>query len=189
VVDRLQLAARSTYGDAPKAECSKLTGTDRLQEQHSIAKESPMADPIHDLDEKLRRLLRDAYDIGDSDAETLLEVATTCMKSPGVLATAAATGVAVGAAGGVVTVGTLTIPAWLAGVLSGYVGGTAVCVIHNFTGAKAIDTFLQSTGLAPQDLRNDVTQLLRYQRPLQSTMHSRSERHRFLRAIGESIPA
>jgi hypothetical protein len=111
------------------------------------------------------------------------------MKSPGVLATAAATGVAVGAAGGVVTVGTLTIPAWLAGVLSGYVGGTAVCVIHNFTGAKAIDTFLQSTGLAPQDLRNDVTQLLRYQRPLQSTMHSRSERHRFLRAIGESIPA
>jgi hypothetical protein len=60
VVDRLQLAARSTYGDAPKAECSKLTGTDRLQEQHSIAKESPMADPIHDLDEKLRRLLRDA---------------------------------------------------------------------------------------------------------------------------------
>ena len=41
-----------------------------------------MSDPIQEFDQELRNMLKDAYDIGGSDAETLLEVATACMKAP-----------------------------------------------------------------------------------------------------------
>ena len=136
-----------------------------------------MGDPIREFDETLRGILRDAYDIGDTDAETLLEVALTCAKTSGVV-TGVATGGTFGLIGGTVTVGTLTVPAWVAGALAGFVGGTAVCTIQNFSGSMAIDRFLKSTGHTQQQFKTEVHTLLRRHRPLKSTPLSSRQRYR-----------
>ena len=68
-----------------------------------------MPDAIEKFDQELRQLVKNMYDIGDTDAETLLEVALTCSKSAGI-PTALTTGLATGAFGGTITIGTLAMP-------------------------------------------------------------------------------
>ncbi len=142
-----------------------------------------MSDPIEDLDNELRNILKDAYDISESDAETLLEVTAACMKSPATLATAATTGTVGAAVGGTVTIGTMALPAWFVGAAAGYIGGTAVCTMHNFTGAKAIDHFLRSTSFKDTKLNNDVSAILKNTVPSKSLPTTKRERYDFIRSI------
>ena len=69
-------------------------------------------DAIQEMDQKLRQILRDMYDIGDTEAQTLLKVAIQCAKTDGVQG-ALLTGLGSAVIGGTVTLGTTAIPAWL----------------------------------------------------------------------------
>ena len=118
-----------------------------------------------------------------TDAETLLEVALTCAKQAGV-PTAAVTGATFGIAGGSITLGSLTLPAWVAGALAGFVGGTLTCTIQNFAASKSIDHFLRSAGHIPQEFRVELRKLLHQQAPRRSTPLTVHERYNLYRLSG-----
>lgn len=137
-----------------------------------------MSDPVEEFDRELRQILRDMYDIGDSDAETLLEVVSACMKNPGTLATAITTGATGAAIGGTVSVGTLALPSWFVFAAAGYLGGTAHCTIHNFTAAKAVDSFLRSMSMNKSRLKIDVDRSIRMSTHKKATRTSKAQRYR-----------
>jgi uncharacterized membrane protein len=136
--------------------------------------EKEMADPIEKLDRKLRSMLADAYNIKATDAETILEVALKCAKTSGVVS-AATLGAAAGVYGGLVSVGTLVLPAWVAGALAGFVGGTLVCSMHDYTASKSIESFLKLTGHTNREFETEIESILNRTRSISSPV-SRRER-------------
>jgi hypothetical protein len=142
-----------------------------------------MSDPIERLDRELRQMLMDVYNIGDSDAETLLEVVSSCMKAPGTLATAATVGATGAAVGGTISVGTLALPSWFVFAAAGYLGGTATCSIHNYTGAKAVEHFLRSSSINKHHIKNDVNRVLRTNGSKRTNHAAKSHRYRVFKSL------
>jgi len=82
------------------------------------------------IDEKFLTELRSMGIVSYREQETLFDIAKRCAATVGVPA-AGGGAVAAAAIGGPISVGTLTIPAALAGALAGLFGGTFSCVMLN----------------------------------------------------------
>ncbi len=84
----------------------------------------------------------DATGYSKSNLQYLLNVSKLCAKQSGVPA-GAFVGLAGATAGGTVTLGTLTMPSYVAGFLAGFVGGTTQCIMARGAIKPVLDDILK----------------------------------------------
>lgn len=99
------------------------------------------------------------------------------MTSPGTLATAATLGAVGAVAGGTVSVGMLVLPAWFVFAAAGYLGGTAICAIHNYSWAIAVDRFLKPASVDKFQLKLDIDTVIMSSANMHSTSASKLQRY------------
>ena len=102
------------------------------------------------LNQEVLKFGRDLHNEGvditgysESNLRYLLRISKMCAKQSGI-PVGAATGIVGAKIGGTITLGTLTLPTFVAGFLAGFVGGTATCVIGRGAIKPVLDDILKN---------------------------------------------